>query len=185
MEYETELNNLDGSRLALIQKLKLVYNKYDIVLIDTPPSLNFYARIALIAADYLIIPSDLKPFANQGLVNVKGLVQKTDGFKRAIGKPPLEIIGILPTKISTNAKFIQSTFKKRLENVERRYQIKVMDSVIYERDDLAKCAEKVQIVGDMEIVDPISVLDFKPDSMSADEFEFLAIEVLSKVGLSI
>ncbi len=183
MHHENELNQLDFSRLILIQKLQVVANKYDVVLIDTPPSLNLYSRIALIAADYLIIPSDLKPFANQGLTNVKDFVQKINGFKKSIGKSPLEIVGILATKISTNAKFIQATFKKRVENVERRYQIKVMESVIYERDDLAKCAEKVQIVGDMEIADPISVLDFKPDSPSAQEFELLAIEVIKKVGI--
>ena len=57
-----------------------------------------------------------------------------------------------------------------------------MDSVIYERDDLAKCAEQIQIVGDMEISDPISVLDFKPDSIAAQEFEMLAVEVLEKTG---
>jgi hypothetical protein len=41
-----------------------------------------------------------------------------------------------------------------------------MNAVIYEREDLAKCAERIQIVGDIEIADPISVLDFKPDSTS-------------------
>ena len=57
-----------------------------------------------------------------------------------------------------------------------------MDSVIYEREDLAKCAELFKIVGNMEIADPISVLDFKPDCTSSQEFEMLAEEVLVKIG---
>jgi hypothetical protein len=81
-------------------------------------------------------------------------------------------------------KFIQSTLEKRIKAVEGRYQLKVMDTVIYEREDLAKCAEKVQIEGNREIADPMSVLDFKPDSTSAQEFELLAIEVLQKIGLT-
>jgi cellulose biosynthesis protein BcsQ len=182
MQYETELNQLDYSRMILIQKLAEVQDKYDIVLIDTPPSLNFYARVALIAADYLIIPSDLKPFANQGLINVKDFIKKVNGFKKQIGKKPLEVLGVLSCKISTNAKFVQYSLPKRREAIPKRYGFEIMDSVIYERDDLAKCAEQFQIVGNMEIADPISVLDFKPDSIASQEFEMLAIEVLEKIG---
>ncbi len=182
MQYETELNSLDYSRMILIQKLAEVQDKYDIVLIDTPPSLNFYARVALIAADYLIIPSDLKPFANQGLINVKDFIKKVNGFKKQIGKNPLEVLGVLACKISTNAKFVQHSFPKRRAIIPKRYGIEIMESVIYERDDLAKCAEQTQMVGGLEIADPISVLDFKPDSYSAQEFEELAREVLEKIG---
>ncbi|MEH2113634.1 AAA family ATPase [Nostoc sp.] len=180
---ETELNALDYSRLILIEKLEKVKDQYDVVLIDTPPSLNLYAKIALIATDFLIIPSDLKPFANQGLTNVKEFIKTINGFRKQIRKPPIEIIGVLASKISTNAKFVQSTLKTRLEKIYNRYGINVMNAVIYEREDLAKCAERIQIIGDIEIADPISVLDFKPDSTSAHEFELLAIEVLEKIGL--
>ncbi|MFB8793008.1 MAG: AAA family ATPase [Microcoleus sp.] len=182
MQYETELNSLDYSRMILIQKLAEVQDKYDIVLIDTPPSLNFYARVALIAADYLIIPSDLKPFANQGLINVKDFIKKVNGFKKQIGKNPLQVLGVLPCKISTNGKFIQYSLPRRRDAIPKRYGMEIMESVIYERDDLAKCAEQTQIFGDMEIADPISVLDFKPDSIASQEFEVLAMEVLEKIG---
>lgn len=185
MYSENDLNDLDFSRMILLQKLEPVKDEYDIVIIDTPPSLNLYARIALITADYLIIPSDLKPFANQGLINVKDFIKKINGFKKQIGKQPIEILGVLACKISTNAKFVQSTLEKRIKAVEGRYQLNVMDTVIYEREDLAKCAEKVQIEGNREIADPMSVLDFKPDSTSAQEFELLAIEVLQKIGLTL
>jgi cellulose biosynthesis protein BcsQ len=182
MHEETELNQLDYSRMILIHKLAEVQDKYDIVLIDTPPSLNLYARIALITADYLIIPSDLKPFANQGLINVKDFIKKVNGFKKQIGKQPIAILGVLPCKISPNPKFVQYSLPKRRDAIPKRYGLEIMDSVIYERDDLAKCAEQMQIVGNIEIADPISVLDFKPDSIASQEFEMLAEEVLEKIG---
>jgi len=183
MQYETELNQQDSSKLMLLQKLKTVEPPYDVVIIDTPPSLNLYARIALITSDYLIIPSDLKPFANQGLLNVKEFVKRQNEFKKMINKEPIEILGVLPCKISTNARFVQHTLPKRREVIPRRYGLNIMDNVIYEREELAKCTEQVLIVGDMEIPDPRSVLDFKPDSTSAQEFEMLAIEVLKKIGI--
>ncbi|WP_414755813.1 AAA family ATPase [Anabaena sp. CCY 9910] len=181
---ETELNALDYSRLILNEKLEEVKDQYDVVLIDTPPSLNLYAKIALITADYLIIPSDLKPFANQGLTNVKEFVRTNNAFRKQIRKQPIKTIGVLPCKISTNAKFVQSTLKNRISKIHEKYEIDVMDSVIYEREDLAKSAERIQIIGEMEIADPMSVLDFKPDSISAQEFELLAIEVLQKIGMN-
>ncbi|MEH2192861.1 MAG: AAA family ATPase [Nostoc sp.] len=183
MRNETDLNALEGSRLVLIDKLEHVKDKYDVVLIDTPPSLNLYARIALITSDYLIIPSDLKPFANQGLTNVKEFIKGINTFRKQIRKPPIETLGVLACKISTNNQFVKHTLPKRLEAITKRYNLEVMDTVIYDRDDLAKCAEKSLIIGDMEIADPISVLDFKPDSIAAQEFELLAIEVLQKIGL--
>ena len=184
MQYETELNQQDSSKIMLLQKLKAVEGQYDVVIIDTPPSLNLYARIALITADYLIIPSDLKPFANQGLVNVKDFVKTINGYRKFLNKPPIEILGVLPCKISTNSRFGQYTLPKRLEVIPKRYDLKVMESVIYEREELAKCTERMQIVGNIEIPDPISVLDFKPDSLSAKEFELLAKEVLQEIGLT-
>jgi chromosome partitioning protein len=183
MQYESELNQLDYSRLILIQKLTEEEKKYDIVIIDTPPSLNIYARIALITADYLIIPSDLKPFANQGLINVKNFIKTIDGFRRQIHKLPIEILGVLACKISTNAKFVKYNLGRRLEAIPERYGIQMMESIIYEREDLAKCSEQIKIVGEMEIADPVSVLDFKPDSVAAQEFEVLAMEVLRKIGI--
>ncbi|WP_096625412.1 AAA family ATPase [Calothrix sp. NIES-3974] len=183
MKNESDLNSLDYSRLILIEKLADVKNDFDVVLIDTPPSLNLYARIALIAADYLIIPSDLKPFANQGLLNVKEFIKTVNGFKKQIKQPPLEILGVLPCKIPTNPKFIQYTLYPRIQKVSQKYDLPIFDTVIYERDDLAKCSEQTIQMGDMEIADPVSVLDFKPNSTSAQEFELLAKEVLSKIGM--
>ncbi|GAB1543246.1 hypothetical protein NUACC21_59200 [Scytonema sp. NUACC21] len=70
IEKQDKLNKILASRSRLVTKLKRVEENYDIVIIDTPPSRDLYAEVALIAADYLIIPSDLKPFANQGLPTV-------------------------------------------------------------------------------------------------------------------
>lgn len=138
----------------------------------------------MIACDYLIIPSDLKPFANQGLINVRNFIKEQDAFRRLINKTPIEVLGVLSSKISTNNKFVQSTLPKRRAVIPERYGFEVMNAVIFEREDLAKCAEQIRIDGDLEIPDPQSVLDFKPDSPSAQEFEKLAAEVLQKIGMA-
>lgn len=182
MKKENDLITQENSRFILTKKLLEVSQDYDIAIIDTPPSLNLFARYALIAADYLIIPSDLKPFSNQGLTNVKELIKEVNGFRRNTAREPIEVLGVLATKISTNYKFQQSTLPKRMQAVIERYGIDMMETIIFEREDLAKCSEVTQVVGEMEIPDPRSILDFKPGSESAQEFKNLALEVLRKIG---
>ncbi|MBE9200664.1 MULTISPECIES: AAA family ATPase [unclassified Nodularia (in: cyanobacteria)] len=184
MEAESVLIQRTDSKVILMGKLNVIKENYDIVILDTPPAINLFSEIALITADYLLIPSDLKPFANQGLLNVKEFIKRIDNFRKYISKTPITILGVLPCKISTNAKFIQSTLPKRLEQITKRYGLNVMDTVIYEREDLAKCSEQVKVIGAMEVPDPRSILDFKPNSTSAQELTLLAIEVLQKIGMA-
>ena len=181
MEKESELNQLASINSTLFIKLEQVKDIYDIVLIDTPPSLNLYARIALIAADYLLIPSDLKPFANQGLVHVKDFIKDINAAKKPYRLEPLNILGVLPCKIATQHKFVQNTLPLQKARVIERYKLPLLESVIFQREDVARCSDESILVGELEIPDPSSILDFKPSSPSAQEFKKLAAEILSKV----
>ncbi len=184
MEVEHLLLTVDAAKKRLYDKLQKVKDEYDVVLIDTPPSLNLYARIALLTAQYLIIPSDLKPFANEGLNNVKNFIDEINEGKEAFGiLNQLEVLGVLPSKISTFAKFVQHTLPKRIAIVKNNYGFPVMDTIIFEREDIAKSLENCVLDGDDFRPQPQSVLDYKPDSVSAQEFEILASEVLKKIDL--
>ncbi|NJN71522.1 MAG: AAA family ATPase [Limnothrix sp. RL_2_0] len=181
MEVENKFTTIEASKFRLLSKLKAVEKDYDIVLIDTPPSLNLYARIALITAGYLIIPSDLKPFANEGLNNVRDIINDANEVKDMYGLEPLKVLGVLPSKVSTNSRFVKYTYPKRRVLVEERYGFPVLSSSIFEREDLAKALEHTIEYGEDEIPDPLSVFDYKPDSISASEFEKLADEILEKM----
>ena len=180
---EARLVDKDSSKTHLVKKLELVKDNYDVVLIDTPPSLNLYAKIALIACDYLIVPSDLKPFANEGLRNVKNFVEEIDEFRVFINRPAINILGVLPSKILTNANYVKATLPKQEKVVEERYGFAVLETRIFQREDLSRAIDNFVMEGDRQIPDPKSIFDFKPDSMSAAEFEELANEILSKIGL--
>ena len=91
---EAELVGMDAVLTRLLTKLRVVKDQYDIVLLDTPPSLNVFARIALITADYLLIPSDLKPFANEGLNNARTFIDNINDFREAMIRQPLKAIGL-------------------------------------------------------------------------------------------
>ncbi len=179
MHHEKELAEIDATRTRLVAKLAAIKDKYDIVLIDTPPSLNLYAKIALIAADYLIIPSDLKPFANEGLTNVKNFLTEIDEFRGVIGKEPVKNLGVLPSKIATHDRFVKYVLPRMEKIVIERYGFPLMKSRIFERRDVSAAIERTIEVGELDIPDPKSILDYKPDSQSSQEFENLAKEVIT------
>ncbi len=187
IESQDKLNKILASRSRLVTKLKRVEDNYDIVIIDTPPSRDLYAEVALIATDYLIIPSDLKPFANQGLPTVKNFVNQINESREVMGKPPLNIMGVLASKISTNAKFLQYNFPKQREVISERYQLPLMEAVIYDRTALSECMNQTILVGDFEYPDPKSIIKFAElktsAQISAEEFKVLADEVIRKMGV--
>ncbi|MBO0351792.1 AAA family ATPase [Phormidium pseudopriestleyi FRX01] len=185
IEGQYKLNQIGASKTRLVTKLSRVEKEYDFVIIDTPPSRDLYAEVALIAADHLIIPSDLKPFANQGLPSVTQFISQVNEFREMIGKGPLNLLGVLPSKIATNAKFLQYTFPKQKSVIPGRYGLPLMDTIIYERTILSQCTNHTNTspLGE-EIPEPKSILEYDPDSLSSGEFEALAMEVLTKTGIN-
>lgn len=182
---QSTLNKIAAAKSRLITKLKKVETDYDIVIIDTPPSRDYYAEVALITADYLIIPSDLKPFANQGLPTVINFIKEANEYRELIGKQPINLLGVLASKISTNSKFLQYTFPKQRDVIPERYNLSLMEAVIYDRTALSECMNQVIHTDDLEYPDPKSIIKYAElktsAQMSAEEFEVLAMEVLQKI----
>ncbi|MBD2694043.1 AAA family ATPase [Anabaena catenula] len=188
IEGQYKLNQIDASKTRLLTKLKKVEEVYDIVIIDTPPSRDLYAKVALVAADYLIIPSDLKPFANQGLLSVKNFIAEVNEFREMIGKNSINLIGVLSSKISTNSKFLQYSFPKQRSVISEHYNLPLMEAVIYDRTMLSECMNQTISVGELEYPDPKSIHKYAEEvkteaQKSAMEFDILADEVLQKMRI--
>ncbi len=181
IDEQQRLNRLAASRLRLNAKLQLVEDDYDIVIIDAPPSRDLYAEIALIAADYLIIPSDMKPFANQGLANVKNFVGEVNETRTSIGKAPLHVLGVLPSKVMTNTRYLEHVFPRQRETALQRYGFPIFETVIYERVVLSHCINQTLTMGRLEIPDPKSIFEFDRDSDSVKEFRNLTNEIQQKI----
>ena len=90
---EIELVNVMAREYQLQKALKNIKRKYDIIIIDCPPSLGLLTINALTASDALVIPIQCEYYALEGLgqlLNTVRLVQ------RHLNKR-LEITGILMT----------------------------------------------------------------------------------------
>ena len=68
---DTYLTNIEMSEnvepTLLKNALKPIKNNYDFIIVDTPPALGNLSFNSLVASDYVVIPTEPRPFALQGL----------------------------------------------------------------------------------------------------------------------
>jgi len=90
---EVELVNLPNREFRLKPLVEQARDRFDHVLIDTPPSLGFLTLNALVAADAVLIPLTCEYFALEGLAELTATVQRVQvEFNRH-----LDIAGVLLT----------------------------------------------------------------------------------------
>jgi len=90
---EIELAAIEGRELRLRALVESARDKYNYVLIDSPPSLGLLTLNALVAADTVLIPLQCEYYALEGLSALLGTIQRV---KQALN-PRLEVEGIVLT----------------------------------------------------------------------------------------
>jgi chromosome partitioning protein len=114
---EVELVTLPHRERRLRELLVPLRDRFDFILIDTPPSLGLLTLNALVAADAVLIPLNCEYFALEGLADLVATLRRV----RAALNPSLDIAGVLMTMYDerTNlgqqvAKDIREFFKDRV-----------------------------------------------------------------------
>src|SRR5215210_4852775 len=90
---ELALSSLIGRERALEKALVEVRDKYDFILVDTPPSLGLLTINAFVAATGVIVPVQCEYLSLRGLVQL----ENTLAMVRENLNPDVKIEGILPT----------------------------------------------------------------------------------------
>ncbi|MHB8421195.1 MAG: ParA family protein [Leptospirales bacterium] len=92
--FESEAAKLKGSHQLLQKKLEdPVFEKFDFIFLDCPPSLGYITINALVSAHSVLIPVQCEFFALEGLSHLL----KTLDRVRKQWNPGLDVEGILPT----------------------------------------------------------------------------------------
>jgi len=114
---EVELVTLPNRERRLRDLLEPLRDRFDFILIDTPPSLGLLTLNALVAADAVLIPLNCEYFALEGLADLVATLRRV----RAALNPTLDVAGVLMTMYEerTNlgqqvAKDIRAFFKERV-----------------------------------------------------------------------
>jgi chromosome partitioning protein len=156
---EIAMSTQIGRERSLEKALDEIRDRYEYVLIDTPPSLGLLTINALTASDKVIVPVQCEYLSMRGLIQL----QNTLAMVRENLNPEVEIEGILPTLVDTRTVHA----KEALEILEENFGDRVFASRIRKTVRYAEAP-----------VRGMSVLKYEPDGKAAYAYRQLAKEVL-------
>ena len=152
--------NRPDDRLILARALAVVKDKYDIILLDCPPSLSWLTINALSASDKLFVPMDMDKKSVDAVSKMAEVCYQS--------ATPTKIDGIFFTKYEPR---LNAT--KKVESLVRtRFGSTVMDVAI------RKCSKIPE--SSLENTD---VVTFAPSSNAAEDYQRLGDEILRIAGL--
>jgi chromosome partitioning protein len=100
---EAALFNKLGREFRLREQIEVIGDRYDFILIDTPPSLGLLTINALVAAQLVLIPTEARYFSLQGLQMLQESIDEILYIN-----PNLRILGILLSKFDRRLREEQS-----------------------------------------------------------------------------
>ena len=156
---ELALSSMIGRERALQKGLLPARNRYDYVLVDTPPSLGLLTINALTASDSVIVPVQCEYLSLRGLVQL----ENTLSMIRENLNPTVEIRGILPTMYDSRTLH----GREAVEMLKENFGDLVFDTRIRKTVRYAEAP-----------VQGASVLKYDPSGSAAQAYRELAKEVL-------
>lgn len=140
--------------------------KYDFIIIDTPPALGNLSVNALVASDYVIIPTEPRPFALQGL----GRLHSTIETVRSSQNPNLKVLGILLIKYH-NRTVLNRDIKDMIEDYA-----KLMNTVVFN----TTIREGIAVAEAQTVRQPL--IDYAKSSNPNIDYKGFTSEVLKMLG---
>jgi chromosome partitioning protein len=163
---EVELVPVFSRERRLRRALDDARERYDVILIDCPPSLGLLTVNALVAADQVLVPIQCEYYALEGLGQLLRTVQLVgDDLNR-----DLELLGVVLTMFDGRTNLAQQV----VEEVRAYFGAQAFATVIPRTVRLSEAPSFGQ---------PISVFD--PSSRGARAYERLAAEVAERLRLPV
>ncbi len=157
---EMLLSSIDGKERMLEKQLQKVSGRYDLCIIDCPPSVGMLTLNAFVASDDVIVPVQVHYYAMEGL---KQLFETTNAIRSRYQPCRVKILGLLLTFVEN-----VSIFSRQVQQQMREYfGDLVFSTVIHRTVRLAEAPSAGE-----------SVLTYAPDSRAAKEHQALAQEIL-------
>jgi chromosome partitioning protein len=152
---ETYLLTRTGREYALRSALEEVLERYDVIVLDCPPSLGVLTINALTASDEVLIPLQCETLSHRGV----GQLLTTIEDVRRLTNRGLSVTGILPTMFDART----SHAKEVLADIGERYRLPVLDPPVRRSVRFAEAPR-----------DGRTILRFSPSHPGADAYRAIA-----------
>jgi chromosome partitioning protein len=164
---ETKFERLDlapsevGREFVLTEALKTVMDKYDVCVIDCPPSLSLLTLNGLVASTDVVVPVQAHYYAMEGL---KQLFETASIVNEHLESCNINILGLLLTFVDK-----KTLLSRQTQNQMREYfGDLVFGTVIHESVRLAEAPSSGE-----------PIFSYAPESRSAAEYRSLAEEIIN------
>jgi chromosome partitioning protein len=158
---EIEMATMAGRERRLRAMLYDVRQEYNIVLIDTPPSLGLLTLNALVASDTVLVPMQCEYYALEGLSSLLATIKRVKEQLR----PGLEIEGLVLTMFDSRNRLSHEIARE----VRQHFADKVFKAVIPRNVRLSESPSH-----------GLSVLEYEAKSAGAEGYRELAAELVAR-----
>ncbi len=163
---EIELVNEPNRERRLAQGLHAVRHRYDIAIIDSPPSLGLLTLNGLTAAHSVVIPIQCEFLALEG---VSQLIHTIDLTKQHLN-PQLELLGVLMTMFDARTNLSAHV----VEEVRKYFHDHVFEAIVPRSVRLAEAPSYGQ-----------SITEYDPSSRGGEAYAQFAAELVARLGITI
>lgn len=158
---EVELVTMEGRDQRLKNLLAAVQDRYDFVLIDTPPSLGLLTLNALVSANTVLIPLHCEYFALEGLADLMSTLSR---IRQGLN-PELDVEGVVLTMYGERTNLGNQVARE----IREFFESKVFDTVIPRNVRLAEAPSH-----------GLPAILYDPKSRGAEAYVALAQELLRR-----
>ena len=141
--FRMEMSSGNGVEFKLKNYLNINNDKYDYVIIDTPPTPSAWMTSALLASDYYLIPVKTDPLSLTGIDLLYSVVnEKVNNYGMSI-----KCCGVVLTMVEINT--ISFSNAKEFLNKDKRWTGKTFSSYLSKRTDIANNQTKQKMILDL------------------------------------
>jgi len=148
--------------LALVRAFRRLPDYWDLVLVDTPPTLGYLSLAPLVATDHVVIPVEAHALALPGVASVVASIARA---RRQLN-PELGLLGIVPCRVTATTHAREVVARLRAE-----FGATVLDHVVRESIRVAEAPAL-----------RLPVTRFAPASRVAGDYRAIADELLGRLG---
>lgn len=163
-DYLANMERIEVESTLLKNTIQPIIENYDYIIIDTPPALGNLLKNSLMASDYVIIPTEPRPFALQGLDALQATIEGVQAENKR-----LKVLGILLIKYS-NRTVLNRQIKDLLEDKSAELQTTLFNTTI---------REGIVVAEAQTVREPL--IDYAMYSNPSTDYRSFAEEVLKRL----